>query len=285
MKLCNPDLCLYSNCNIRIKKKFCKRHINTTLNYIPYFINIDPFKIENSLYNFQYYWKNRILIRKNKFLIKNIKNLVNRVDPISQEKIIINKHLVFNLDYIYPLYVNNFMYIYKLNSLLQIINYNSIEIFTQTRIKNIDIHNIKYLCQKFNIQIQKDIITETEKNFFKKIDTLQKFDIIGTYFPVKFFDNIQNEKKMIIYKELKLMWIAFCNDNNISENDLYNEKIIWNIKLNVDNIEVILIDRINFLLNDNLEKNKKKMITYLIIGAFAYVDPEIKKIYNDFVFI
>ena len=81
------------------------------------------------------------------------------------------------------------------------------------------------------------------------------------------------------------MWIAFCNDNNISENDLYNEKIIWNIKLNVDNIEVILIDRINFLLNDNLDKNIKKMITYLIMGAFAYVDPEIKKIYNDFIFI
>ena len=55
--------------------------------------------------------------------------------------------------------------------------------------------------------------------------------------------------------------------------------------INNNNIEIILIDKINFLLNNNLDYNLRKMITYLIIGAFAYVDVDIKKIYTDIDFI
>ena len=44
----------------------------------------------------------------------------------------------------------NKMYIYKLESLLQILNYDSIEIFTKTKIKNTDIQNIKYFIEYFH---------------------------------------------------------------------------------------------------------------------------------------
>ena len=285
IRLCNPKLCLYKKCNIQTNKFFCKNHFNAVIDYIPYFINIDPFIIESRIICFQYYWRNKLIIKKNRCLIKNMDFLVNKNDPITQELIFRNNYLLFDINHIYPLIINNKMYIYKLESLLQIINYDNIEIFTQTKIKNIDIQNIKYLCKKLNIDIQNDILTDIEINHLKITDTLQKFDILGTYFPIKLYNNINNIKKKLIYNELKLIWNAFCQDNNISDIDLYKKKINWDIMINNNNIEIILIDKINFLLNNNLDYNLRKMITYLIIGAFAYVDVDIKKIYTDIDFI
>jgi hypothetical protein len=214
-----------------------------------------------------------------------MKFLVNKNDPITQELIFRNNYLLFDINHIYPLVINKKMYIYKLESLLQIINYDNIEIFTQVKIKNIDIQNIKNLCKKFNINIQNEIFTDIEKKHLKIIDTLQKFDILGTYFPLKLYNNIDKCKKKKIYNELKLMWNAFCQDNNISDIDLYKETINWDIIIDNDDIEMILIDKIDFLLNNSLDYNLRKMITYLIIGAFAYVDLDIKNIYTDIDFI
>ena len=56
IKLCNPKLCLYKNCSIQTNQFYCNIHFNNTIGYIPYFINIDPFIIENIIINFQYYW-------------------------------------------------------------------------------------------------------------------------------------------------------------------------------------------------------------------------------------
>ena len=211
--------------------------------------------------------------------------LNNKNDPITQEQIFDNKYLLFDINHIYPLIINNKMYIYKLESLLQIINYDNIEIFSHIRIKNIDIQNIKYLCKKLHLYIQKDTLTDIENKHLLIIDTLQKFDILGTYFPIKLYKNINNLKMMSIYNELKLLWTAFCQDNNISDIDLYKKEITWDKILKNDNIEILLIDKINFLLNDDLDYNLRKMITYLIIGAFAYVDSDIKNIYKDIDFI
>lgn len=285
IKLCNPKLRLYNNCNSKFKNNLCENHLNSNVDFITYYIDIDPFIIENNIINFQYYWRNRVIIKKNRLIIKNIKKLVNRNDPITQENLIINNILSIDLDYIYPLFINNMMYIYKLESLLQILTHDNIEIFTKTEIKDIDIQKIKYLCKKLNINAEEDNLTDNEIKYLEKINALQKFDILGTYFPVNLFDNLSNEKKKAIYNELKALWIAFCEDNGITDIELYNQKVKWSNKYNENNIEVILIDTINFLLNDNLDYNIKKMITYIIIGAFAYVDPLIKNIYRDIDFI
>jgi hypothetical protein len=177
------------------------------------------------------------------------------------------------------------MYIYKLESLLQILSYDKIEIFSKTIIKKEDINKVKYLCKKYNIKIEEENFTDYEEKYLKKIKTLQKFDILGTYFPVNLFDNLSSDAKKSIYNELKAMWAAFCEDNRISEIDLYNKKIFWHTTYNDDNIEEILINVIDFLLREDLNFNLKKMITYIIIGAFSYIDRSIKKIYNDIDFI
>ena len=268
--------CLYKNCNIESNHYFCNNHNNT---------DFDPFIIENRIISFQFYWRNKLQIKKNICLIKNMNILNNKNDPITQEQIFDNKYLLFDINHIYPLIINNKMYIYKLESLLQIINYDNIEIFSHIRIKNIDIQNIKYLCKKLHLYIQKDTLTDIENKHLLIIDTLQKFDILGTYFPIKLYKNINNLKMMSIYNELKLLWTAFCQDNNISDIDLYKKEITWDKILKNDNIEILLIDKINFLLNDDLDYNLRKMITYLIIGAFAYVDSDIKNIYKDIDFI
>ena len=128
-------------------------------------------------------------------------------------------------------------------------------------------------------------MSEKEKHHVIKIETFQKFDIVGSYFPVKFYDNMNYNNKILVYKELKSMWIAFCQDNKLIEKNIYNKEIFWESNLNKKNIENILLDKINFLLNHDIEYNLKKMITYLIIGAFAYIDADIKNIYNNFDFI
>jgi len=212
-------------------------------------------------------------------------NLGNKNDPITQERIITGKYLNFDINQIYPIFVRKKMFIYKLESLLQILLYDNIEIFTQTLINQNDITNIQKICKKLNISLEKDIFTSDEKNHILKVDTLQKFDILGTYFPIKLYDNIIIQNKIKIYFELKLMWSAFCQDNMINEKDIYNKKINWCNKLDSSNIDSNLIGIINILINDNLDYNLKKMISYVVIGAFAYVDAEVKKIYKDYDFI
>lgn len=282
---CNPKLCVYNSCKVSTKKKLCSKHSNCKINFIPYYIDSDPFWIENKLINFQYLFRNKLQINKNKLIIKNMCNLGNKNDPITQERIITGKYLNFDINQIYPIFVRKKMFIYKLESLLQILLYDNIEIFTQTLINQNDITNIQKICKKLNISLEKDIFTSDEKNHILKVDTLQKFDILGTYFPIKLYDNITIQNKIKIYFELKLMWSAFCQDNTINEKDIYNKKINWCNKLDSSNIDSNLIGIINILINDNLDYNLKKMISYVVIGAFAYVDAEVKKIYKDYDFI
>ena len=50
-----------------------------------------------------------------------------------------------------------------------------------------------------------------------------------------------------------------------------------------NNIEIL--DTIDKLMNEHLDINLKKMISYIIVGAFAYVCPHIKEIYSDLEFV
>ena len=79
------------------------------------------------------------------------------------------------------------------------------------------------------------------------------------------------------------MWLTFRNDNGIDEEVLFGSEIIWDYKKNY-NYEEVVLDKINLLLNKNLDKNIKIMISYLILGAFAYVCPHIKNKYDNIIF-
>ena len=278
----NPNKCAFMSCNRRCKKLLCKNHINKKLDFVPYFIQINPFYLELIIINLQTFWKNKLLLRKNKFIIKNFKNIVNNKDPISRDILIINGHLQENIDLLYPIIINNFIYLYKLENLLYIINTNCKEVITNTLIDSDEIKKIKILCVKLNLSINNEEFSEEELFHFKKIKTFQKLDILGTYFPINIYNKISLEEKKKIYQELRLMWNAFCIDNNINEIKLFKKNINWLIQ---DNIDKSLVDKINLLLNDNIDENLKKMISYLIIGAFAYINFDIKKIYNNFDFI
>lgn len=278
----NPNKCIYSSCNIRCKKLFCKKHIKAEIDYIPYYKQVDPFVLELKIINFQTLFKNRLNIRKNRFIISNITKIVNNKDPISREIILNNKHLQMDINLIYPISYNNFIYIYKLESLMQIINSECNEVISNTPISKKDINSIKKLFQQFNLKIEEEQFSEEELFHFKKTKTFQKLDILGTYFPINMYDKLTKNQKEKIYQELRLMWTTFCIDNGLNEQSLFNKKIQW---LYQDNIDSMLIEKINLLLKDDFDSNLKKMISYLIIGAFVYVIPNFRKIYNNFDFI
>lgn len=285
IRLCNKSMCLYKDCNIKTNKRFCKDHLNLETEHIPYFSDVDPFILELSIINFQNYWRRRLLIKKNRSIIKNVKKIINENDPLSMEDIIKNGVLQIDIDIIYPIHIDKFIYIYKLESLKEIISkYNGIEPVNKIKISNIDVLNINKLCNFLNIKLQVYKYTKNEIIYFKKINALQKLDILGTYFPINLYDNLINEKKINIYNEFRSIWSAFCIDNNIDEKKFYKKDIIWE-RPTLNNVDKLLIEKIDFILNNSLDNNFKKMISYLIIGAFSYVDKDVKKIYNNIDFI
>lgn len=284
IKYCNPKICLHDSCKIRTKKRLCKRHCRYNISFIPFYKNICPFELESKVIKFQQIFRNRNLIKKNRLMLKKKILLVNYNDPITQEKIFSKNFFIYDLDLLYPIIISKKMYVYKLESLIEIIKFDKLEVFTQTLICKSDIFNIKKLVKLKKINVDSEL-TENEIFFLKKIETFQKLDILGTYFPIKLYNNLTYDEKNKIFNELKLMWNAFCIDNGIDVRSLYKKNIKWDDMINVSNIDKLLIEKINFLINENFDYNLQKMISYIIIGAFAYVSSEIKNIYNDFDFI
>ena len=101
---------------------------------------------------------------------------------------------------------------------------------------------------------------------------------------MELYENIKKYKLSEVFTELKMLWRAFKEDNRINEIELFGNQIIWTNN-KIDNIENILLKNINIMINNKLENNIRKNICYIIIGAFSYVDKDIKKIYNNFEFI
>lgn len=285
IRLCSKSKCLYDDCNIKTNKRFCKDHSNFELRHIPYFLNIDPFILELRIINFQNYWRNKLLINKNLSIIRNIRNIVNEKDPLTMEVIIKNGVLQTDIDKIYPIQIDKFIYIYKLESLKEIIcKYSGIEPVNKIKIYDNDIININKLCKSLKIKMQEYEYSINEIYYFKKVDALQKLDILGTYFPINLYENINSSNKLKIYNELRSIWYAFCIDNKINERKVYKKKIIWH-QPSINNVDELLINKIDFLLNEKFDISFKKMISYLIIGAFSYIDSNVKKIYNNIDFI
>jgi hypothetical protein len=91
-------------------------------------------------------------------------------------------------------------------------------------------------------------------------------------------DKNQIEKILI---ELKMMWNAFKLDNKLNEIELFEKKLTWDDK----NYENQLLTNIQIMIDNKLEKSFRKAISFVIIGAFAYINSEIKQAYSDIDFV
>ena len=67
LKLYNNDLNDVNN-NIRIGNYLFNKKDNKGIVYVPYYINYDPFKIEDSLITLQRKWRQKIITRKNMYI-------------------------------------------------------------------------------------------------------------------------------------------------------------------------------------------------------------------------
>ena len=239
----------------------------------------DPFFVESQIISVQRLWRFK-KYHKNKYIIcKNINKLKNYYDPISLNYFFECGKLI-NIDNLYPIFLRNELYVYEIESLIEIIKADKKEIFSNTNIEEHHIDNIKFISRNIKNESK---FTKKEKFYHKKTKIFQIFNELETYFTLELYEKIKKRNLDKILNELRMMWIAFTEDNNINEVDLFGKKINWNFKKN--NYEEILLNNINILINNNLEVNLKKAICFIIIGAFSYVDSNIKKIYNNIDFI
>ena len=243
--------------------------------------DIDPFFLEDKIISVQRLWRFKMYHRHKYLIIKNFNIYGNIQDPISLNKIINNNKKIKNINNIFPIFRNTIMYIYEISSLKNLLENNSNEVYTNTKFTQKEINKINILSK--NIVNSIDVkYTELEQLYFLKSSIFQKFYELKTYFTLDLYETINKKDLFPIFTELKLMWNTFKIDNNIQDNKILNKKLDWNN--NID-IEKKLLNNINILINCNVEDNFKKHICYLIIGAFSYVDKNIKNIYNNIDFI
>ena len=256
---------------------------------IKIYSDIDPFFLESKIIAFQSLWLYNKYHRHKYYIIKNINNIGNNQDPISLNKIIKNNKII-NINNLYPIFKNGKMYVYELKSLNDILKNDVNEIYTNLPFLNHEVNSINFLLSKINTQgcnasssLEKIIkYTDKEKIYFLKINIFQKFYELGTYFTLELYESINKTNLQQILSELKMIWNSFKEDNNINENEMFQKQLNWKY---TNDVEDKLLNNINIMINNNLEDNFKKSICYLIIGAFCYVDKELKKIYNNIVFI
>ncbi len=242
---------------------------------IEIFEDVDPFKLESCIISLQRrvrYWLNFYHLR---LILKNFKILSNNQDPIT-----LNEIKIHNINKLYPIFRRSRMYVYEIESLDMLISNKMKEVYSNTKFKRYEIKNIKKLqCKKVK---KLDMYNDKEKLYFLKIDIFQRFFELKTYFTLELYEKINKINLNKIFGELRMMWTAYIADNSINENDILKNKLDWR---NSKNIELKLLQNIHNLINCNLEDIFIKNICYIIIGAFSYVDPNIKKIYNNIDFI
>ena len=283
LKYRNPAKCSYLYCKHITHNWICSIHSLNTLNFTPYFKRIKQQKILKSVIKIQAIWKRFFLKRKNIMIISNLQILSNYLDPISLN-IIYNDVILSNINNYFPIFRNKVMYLYEFNSLKHIFNENIKEVYTNTDFSPFELKQINIFFKHLNLILDlHNDLTIDEQLISLKVQVFQKLDKVGTYFTVSSFDEIENEKLFSVFNELKNMWKAFCLDNGILESQLFNYEINWIVSKK--KIEYKILDTIDKLMNEHLDINLKKMISYIIVGAFAYVCPHIKEIYSDLEFV
>lgn len=242
--------------------------------------DFDPFFVESNIISFQRIWRYNKYHKYKNIIIKNINNLINHYDPITLNYFY-ESNKINNINNLYPIIIGNNMYIYEIDSLNEIIKEDKKEVFSNLDIEKTHIYNIKFLCKNFKVHKLK--LTKKEKIYHKKTTIFQIFLDLETYFTLDIYEKVKKSKLPKVLNELRMMWTAFIEDNNINEIELFGSQINWNLKNNTH--EEILLRNINSMINNNLDQNFKKTICYIIIGAFSYVDSKVKKIYRNIDFI
>lgn len=225
-------------------------------------------------------WRSYKMCKIPKLIVNNISKIKNEIDPISSYDLIKSKKILVDLGKLYLLNKNNNYYLYEISSLNLLIESNSSEIFSNLKLIDSEIKEINFY---FNLLRNKNEILENneiEQDFALKTKIFDTFFKLDTYFTLTMYNNVKENDKGKIFTEVKLMWEAFKEDNNVTEMDLFGKKLNW-----IYDSEVSLLTNIDILINNNLEKLFRKNICYIIIGAFSYVDKNIKKIYRNIDFI
>ena len=243
--------------------------------------DIDPFFIESQIIGLQRKWQYKIYHKHKYDIIKNFNIIGNTQDPVSLNQIIRNGK-VLNIDNLYPIYRNDRIFVYELESLFEIIDNNMNEVYTCKPFTINEINHINFL-KKIIKKVRKNRkITEEEKLHFLRMDIFQIFYELGTYFTLNMYESIDKNNLEIIFNELKLMWNSFKQDYQINELQLFGEELNWD---KCFKIEYKLLENIKIMIDNKIDDVFKKNICYLIIGSFCYVDKDLKKIYNNIDFI
>lgn len=244
--------------------------------------DIDPFFLESQIIGLQRIWQYRAYHKHKYNIIRNFNIIGNTQDPISLNPII-KDGKILNINILYPIYRNNRIFVYELQSLFEIVENNMNEVYTNKPFTINEINHIKFLKKNKKVDNSKDRkITKKEKLYFLKMDIFQIFYELGTYFTLSMYESIDKNNLGLIFNELKLMWTSFRQDYQINELQLFGEELDWS---KCAKIECKLLENINSMINNKLDDVFKKNICYLIIGSFCYVDKDLKKIYNNIDFI
>ena len=233
----------------------------------------------NNIVKIQRFVRYKLYYKHYNDIFNNIKKLNNNIDPVTLN-IIYKKSKIKKIQKLYPIFRNNKMYIYELVSLKELIKSNLGEVYTNTDFTKNEISKINFLTR--NIKNKNKKLTKDEELFFFKTDIFQIFNQLDTYFTFSLYESIDKSKLKSIFIELKLLWNKYLEDYNVNEYNLIKYKLKWN---QTSNYEYHLLNNIYKMINNDIDKTFKKHICYIIIGSFCYVEPNIKKLFNDIEFI
>jgi hypothetical protein len=233
----------------------------------------------NNIVKIQRFVRYKLYYKHYNDIFNNIKHLNNYIDPITLNYIY-KKSKIKKIQKLYPIFRNNKMYIYELVSLKELIKSNLEEVYTNTDFTKNEISKINFLTR--NIKNKNKKLTKDEELFFLKTDIFQIFNQLDTYFTFSLYESIDKSKLKSIFIELKLLWNKYLEDYNVNEYDLIKYKLKWN---HTSNYEYHLLNNIYKMINNDIDKTFKKHICYIIIGSFCYVEPNIKKLFNNIEFI
>ena len=231
-------------------------------------------KAEN-ITKIQIKWRYYKYHRFKKIIIDNYYKIYNYIDPLSLNYFI-RKSKIININNLYIIKRNDIIYLYEINTLNKLIDENYNEIYTNTTIRNNEKNEIKFLYKSIKFYNTVNL-SNSEIIHLKKTKVFQIFNELNTYFSLQLYENIDKIKIKQILNELKLMWYDFKNRYNLNENELFNKQLHWNN----NDTEYQLLENILIMIDNNLEFCFKKNISFIIIGAFCYVDEDLKKIYNN----
>ena len=213
-------------------------------------------------------------------LVKNRKLLRNHIDPISNEEIYNGTKILLDANEIYPIKRNDNVYLYNISSLKLLIDNSENEIFTKRQFTENEKLEFNFYLKYFNYELDEDEQNEKEKKFLLKTKIFKTFYDLETYFTLTLYDKLNENEFYKIFTEIKLMWEAFKEDNNVNDKDLFGKDLNW-----MYNNEDDLLNNIDTMINNELDKLFRKNICYIIIGAFSYVNKDIKKVYRNIDFI